>query len=83
MITREDQVQIYEELNQNADHEFTTSFIYRVYHIKDNRLLPNGWRASEHFKKDGEVIHQFFEATDPKQIGNDPDYQDQGPDFVG
>jgi Cytochrome P460 len=82
-ITREDQVQIYEELNQDAQHEFTTSFIHRVYDVKDNRLLPKGWRSSEHFKNDGEVIRQFFEATDPKAIGNDPDYADQGDAFPG
>lgn len=83
VISREDQVQIYEELNQNAQLEFTTSFVHRVHDIKDNRLLPNGWRASNYFKKDGEVIFQFMEATDPKGTGDDPDYMDQGPDFKG
>jgi hypothetical protein len=82
-ITREDQVQIYEELNQNIDKEFTTSFIHRVYPIKDNRLLPKGWRAASHFKDQGEVIFQFMEATDPEHVGNDPDYMDQGPSFPG
>lgn len=82
-ITRQDQVQIYEELNQNAQHEFTTSFIHRVFDIKDNRLLPKGWRASNFFKKDGKVLFEFFEATDPEATGTDPDYQDQGPDFAG
>lgn len=82
-ITRQDQVQIYEELNQNAQHEFTTSFIHRVFDIKDNRLLPKGWRASSFFKKDGEVLYEFFEATDPHGTGDDPDYRDQGPGFAG
>ena len=31
----------------------------------------------------GEVIRQFFEATDPKGTGDDPDYRDQGPGFPG
>ncbi|MGR9053488.1 MAG: hypothetical protein ACU84J_12645, partial [Gammaproteobacteria bacterium] len=83
VITRQDQVQIYEELNLNAQDEFTTSFIHRVKDIKDNRLLPKGWRASEHFKPDGEVVYQFFQATDPKGTGDDPDYRDQGPHFAG
>lgn len=82
-ITRQDQVQIYEELNQNAQREFTTSFIHRVYDIKDNRLLPDGWRASDQFKKDGKVLYEFLEATDPHGTGGDPDYQDQGPAFKG
>ncbi len=82
-IIRQDQVQIYEELNQNKDHEFTTSFVHRVHDVKDNRLLPQGWRASTYFKKQGEVMFQFMEATDPKNVGNDPDYKDQGPKFPG
>lgn len=82
-ITRQDQVQIYEELNQDAQRQFTTSFIHRVFDIKDNRLLPKGWRESGYFKKEGEVIRQFFESTDPKGTGDDPDYRDQGPAFPG
>ncbi|MHC4361993.1 MAG: hypothetical protein ACYSTZ_04135, partial [Planctomycetota bacterium] len=35
VITRQDQVQIYEELTTNANKEFTTSFIHRVIHVKD------------------------------------------------
>jgi len=42
-IRSSDQVQIYEELTQNARKEFTTSFTQRDYDIKDNRLLPIGW----------------------------------------
>ena len=83
VITSEDQVQIYEELNQNADKEFTTSFIHRVYDIKDNRLLPDGWRTATFFKPDGEVLYEFMEATDPRATGDDPDYMDQGPGFEG
>ena len=82
VITRQDQVQIYEELVQNADYDFTTSFIHRVHDIKDNRLLPKGWRDSNVFKSMGQVMLQFMEATDPL-VTNDPDYKDQGPDFPG
>lgn len=83
VITQQDQVQIYEELNQNAAYEFTTSFVHRVHDIKDNRLLPDGWRDSAHFKDQGEILFEFFEATDPHAVGDDPDYQDQGSDFKG
>ena len=76
-------LQIYEELNQNANHEFTTSFIHRVYPIKDNRLLPDGWRASSHFKDDGDLMMEFMQSTDPEHTGDDPDYMDQGPNFKG
>jgi mono/diheme cytochrome c family protein len=82
-ITSPDQVQIYEELNQDANQEFTTSFIHRVQHIKDNRLLPKGWRESSHFRSQGAVMEEFMEATDPNGVGNDPDYRDQGPSFPG
>ncbi|AZZ94952.1 hypothetical protein EUZ85_00370 [Hahella sp. KA22] len=83
LITQENQVQIYEELNQNAQHEFTTSFVHRVYSPKDNRLLPKGWRVSTVFKPEGQVMEQFMASTDPHGVGDDPDYQDQGPGFKG
>lgn len=83
IITRQDQVQIYEELNQDKDFNFTTSFVHRVHDVKDNRLLPQGWRMASVFKPQGEVMFQFMEATDPKGTGNDPDYMDKGPEFPG
>lgn len=42
-ITRQDQVQIYQELAKNSQGKFTTSFLGIAEHVKDNRLLPNGW----------------------------------------
>ena len=75
-IDCQDQVQIYEELTLNAQDEFTTSFIHRVKHVKDNRLLPNGWRPSTFFASQGKVIEEFMVATDPHGPAlNDPDYQ--------
>ena len=75
-ITSEDQVQIYEELVLNANSEFTTSFIHRIAHVKDNRLLPKGWVPGSQFSKDqGEVIAEFMAATDPEGpsvIGGEP-----------
>ena len=43
-ITRGDQVQIYEELVTDSDGFITNSFVRLDEHIKDNRLLPKGWR---------------------------------------
>lgn len=43
VITAQDQVQIYEELVLDAHNRFTTSFIHRNAHPKDNRLLPFGF----------------------------------------
>ncbi len=82
-ITRQDQVQIYEELNLNESQQFTTSFVHRVSSSKDNRLLPKGWRVSSTFKSQGEVMRQFMVSTDPHGVGDDPDYVDQGPAFPG
>ncbi len=74
IIEKQAQVQIYEELSQNADSKFTTSFIHRVKHIKDNRLLPRGWLEGRFFKDQGEVMYEFMESADPKHTGDDPDY---------
>jgi len=51
-ITRDDQVQIYEELVADTEGKLTTSFVTLFKHVKDNRLLPKGWKpnvpAAEH-----------------------------------
>ena len=81
VIDSEKQVQIYEELNLNAQQEFTTSFVHRVKVVKDNRLLPKGWREARFFANQGQVMEQFMEATDPHgKAYNDRDYK-SGNDF--
>ena len=75
-ITREDQVQIYEELVLNAKNAFTTSFIHRNKHPKDNRLLPFGYLepGTEAFKAkfgDSEIISAFMKATRPEGLAGD------------
>lgn len=84
-ITKESQVQIYEELNLNAQGDFTSSFVHRVFSIKDNRLLPRGWRESKYFKDQGEVIFEFMESTMPEGFAErDNDYKsDDNLDFAG
>jgi len=62
-VKTSDQVQIYEELVQNVDHQFTTSFTRRDFDIKDNRLLPAGW--SLHGPADLKIPEPFLEATWP------------------
>ena len=46
VITSPDQVQIYETLLRNAKGRFTTSFVHGCEMVKDNRLLPRGWKTS-------------------------------------
>jgi hypothetical protein len=75
-ITGEDQVQIYEELTLNARNEFTTSFIHRNRHPKDNRLLPAGYLEpgsaafEQKFGASG-IIKAFMEATRPEGLQGD------------
>ncbi len=42
-ITRQNQVQIYQELVKSPEGRFTTSFLSLLEKVKDNRLLPIGW----------------------------------------
>jgi hypothetical protein len=77
-IRREDQVQIYEELSLNAKHKFTTSFIHRDSHPKDNRLLARGWLSGENLKTGSQIVKQFLAATGPvgASVRADPDFSD-------
>jgi hypothetical protein len=46
LITRQDQVQIYQELVKDPRGRLTTSFLSLADEVKDNRLLPRGWNPS-------------------------------------
>jgi hypothetical protein len=74
VITSPDQVQVYETLLKNAKGEFSTSFVRGCETVKDNRLLPRGW------KKDGPgpaLTGRFLEATRPDpETAKDPRYAD-------
>lgn len=83
-ITSDDQVQIYEELTKNASGKFTTSFVHRVEHVKDNRLLAEGWVPGAEFAgqtanagigNQGDLLKEFMEATDPDGVDGDPDFE--------
>lgn len=77
-ITRQDQVQIYEELNLNNQCQMTTSFLRRDYQLKDNRLLPFGWTSEGPLRADKSpyIPAAFLEQTHPIQVGKDPAYAD-------
>jgi len=64
-ITREDQVQIYEELIRDPSGLLTTSFFSLDEKAKDNRLQPHGWSPT------GPFAHE----TAPVGTGSDTDYQ--------
>lgn len=67
-ITGEDQVQIYQELVKNPENLFTTSFVAQETTVKDNRLLPKGWRplGPPGFADDPVWGPRFLLATTPK-----------------
>jgi hypothetical protein len=74
VITSPDQVQVYETLLKDATGTFTTSFVRGCETVKDNRLLPRGW------KRDGPdpgLTGRFLEATHPDPVAAaDPRYAD-------
>ncbi|HKO59966.1 MAG TPA: hypothetical protein VJV03_02300, partial [Pyrinomonadaceae bacterium] len=49
VISDESQVQIYEELVANSKGKITTSFVGGDHALKNNRLLPKGWRRDGPF----------------------------------
>ncbi|MCA9540311.1 MAG: hypothetical protein KC620_15540, partial [Myxococcales bacterium] len=67
-ITGDDQVQIYEEINQSQALTFTSSFIHRYWLIKDNRLRPRGWNPGR--VSDPKRQIEYGAATEP---GTGPD----------
>ncbi|HEU4509916.1 MAG TPA: cytochrome P460 family protein [Pyrinomonadaceae bacterium] len=77
-ITRQDQVQIYEELNLNIQCVMTTSFLRRDFQLKDNRLLPFGWSKTGPRKADGSsfIPADYLHETYPVSVGSDPSYAD-------
>ncbi len=72
IITSQNQVQIYEELNQDADGKFTTNFTRRDEQVKDNRLLPIGWTRKG---PDPSLNGRYLQATFPEgNAAKDMDY---------
>jgi hypothetical protein len=73
-ITRQDRVQIYQELVQDPAREFTTSFLAQGSTIKDNRLLPRGWSAQG--PPGFSLPQEFLASTFPAGVADDADYRD-------
>src|SRR6185436_9066590 len=66
IIDAENQVQIYEEVIADTEGKITTSFVGLDQPLKNNRLLPKGWRH------DGPLA----EFTRPHgDAEKDPDYE--------
>jgi hypothetical protein len=64
-ITRDDQVQIYEELVRDPEGMLTTSFLALDSVVKENRLQPRGWRRGG----------PFWHETEPHgEAARDSDY---------
>ena len=74
-IESQDQVQIFEELVEDAKGQITTSFTRRDEELKDNRLLPQGWRKTG--PPDLKIPDFFLAATLPKGGAiDDPNFTD-------
>lgn len=74
IITSPDQVQVYETLLHDAKGEFTTSFVRSCETVKDNRLLPRGWRPEG---PGPALTGRYLKATHPGPgASEDPRYQD-------
>ncbi|MDT4965753.1 MAG: hypothetical protein QOJ64_490 [Acidobacteriota bacterium] len=82
VVDSQDHVQIYEELTQNFEEKFTSSFIRRDHVLKDNRLLPTGWTRKG---PDPATFNgPYLEATFPEGLAaEDPLYMNgSGTDVV-
>ncbi|TWU27757.1 cytochrome P460 family protein [Bythopirellula polymerisocia] len=74
VITSPNQVQIYETLLHSGKHRYTTSFIHGSDIVKDNRLLPRGWKSKG---PDPALRGEFLHATHPGPVAKkDPRYTD-------
>jgi len=79
VITEPCQVQVYEELSKDSDGKFTTSFIHRYTDVKDNRLLPKGYRVLREKDKQPDYCKPWCTKANPTGYAvNDPDYQGSG-----
>jgi len=73
VVRSEGEAQVYESRHLDSRGELTTSFLALAREVKDNRLLPRGWR--------GDGPHA--DVTGPVAIDGDPRYGDgSGSDVV-
>jgi hypothetical protein len=75
VITDENQVQIYEELVADTKGKISTSFVGLDHPLKNNRLLPKGWRAdgpfAEHTTPHGDAAHDSEYVNESGSSGAD------------
>ena len=73
-VSRSDEVQIFEELVQDRNGTITDSFLRRDHHLKDNRLLPQGWRKD--CPPGIPLPKNWLAATHPEgaNVDRDPNY---------
>jgi hypothetical protein len=75
VITDEGQAQIYEELMANPVGKITTSFVGLDHALKNNRLLPKGWRGDGPFAEftgpHGEAEHDSEYINPSGSTGSD------------
>jgi hypothetical protein len=81
VITSPAQVQVYEELATDVTGRITTSFIRRAHHLKENRLLPQGWTREGPSDR---IPSAFLKATWPgHETDGEPEWADgSGSDVV-
>ena len=73
VIDSEDKVQIYEELVKDSNMHFSTSFLSLANPVKDNRLMPKGWRCIERPDGKNEVAgKEPCGGTAPHGVVDDP-----------
>lgn len=64
VITHSSQAQVYETIMGDANNNPTFTLLRGATYVKDNRLLPRGWKND----------HPDAKATRPYGIGNDPNF---------
>jgi hypothetical protein len=70
LIDDEKEVQIYEELVKDTNGNFTTSFLSLAEPVKDNRLMPQGWKCIE--QPDGKNDDEPCGGTAPHGVPDNP-----------
>jgi len=73
VITRGDQVQIYQELVKDSEGHLTTSFVRRFDEVKDNRIRPKGFDPAVFAKSPSPFIRELAELHGTEM---DPYYSD-------
>lgn len=73
-IASEDQVQIYQEVVADSDGNITTSFLRRVFTIKNNRIRPEGFDPAFFFNNPSPFVKELAEI--PGDAKFDPYYTD-------